>query len=148
MKEIFCLFLMLTISKTFASEITLVCRGTNNFYSSAIGSKTYPESIEVRFDDVLNKVLYVDPSKVYGCYGEEIEYERSCDCSVNDTNIRCISKSKTKSGSFQSNQTVNVNRFSGILDFSEITSGNDKDGKYFMTQSGKLQCESFTKKKF
>ena len=148
MNKVFCLLLMLTIGKTFASEITLVCKGTSNFYSSAIGSKTYPESIEVRFDDALNKIIYVSPSKVNGCYGEEIEYERSCDCSVSDTNIRCISKSKTKSGSYQSNQTVNVNRFTGILDFSEMTSSNDKDGKYFIAHSGKLQCESFTKKKF
>jgi hypothetical protein len=141
----------LCFGESYAAEITLVCKGTRNFYSSYIGSREFPDSIEVRFDDAINKVTYVDPPRVFGCYGTETEYERSCDCSVSNTDIICISKSKIKDGSFQSDQTIDVNRLTGVLSFSEITSGrssDEKSGKYFLRQSGKLQCESFTKKKF
>ena len=137
------------IGSSFAAEITLVCKGTTNYYSSSAGSKEYSDSIEVRFDDALKKITYLDPSRVFGCYGQtELDSVHSCDCSLSETNIKCISTTKTKSGSFKSDQTVNVNRFSGILDFTEISTGDLKDGKYLMTKSGKLMCDSFTKKKF
>jgi hypothetical protein len=150
MKKILILFFIFYVGAIGATEITLICKGINNFYSGQAGAKKLNESIEVRFDDVAKKVTYVSPTKLWGCYDNEPDYTKSCNCSVTDTEIICKSRSRKNDGKFHSEQGLGVNRFSGILKFYEWTGGasSSGDGDYFMTQTGDLQCESFNKKKF
>lgn len=132
-----------------SAEINLNCSGVESFYSSSRGmNEKLDATIEVKFDDSTNKLLYASPSRLFGCYGDESDYKRTCNCNITESMIICTSESSSNSKDFNSKQTVNVNRFTGILKFSEVTSGGRLGDRYYMYRSGDLKCEYFSKKKF
>lgn len=131
-----------------SAEINLNCSGIESFYSSTRGLNEQLNSvIEVRFDDVANKLIYISATRLFGCYPNGVGYKNFCNCSITESIISCNSESSDNLN-FNSRQSVSVNRFTGILKFSEATSGGASGDRYSMFRSGDLKCESFTKKKF
>ena len=147
MKKILMACLILAVSICNSAEINLRCTGSESFYSSSRGMNEKLEAtIEVKFDDLTNKVLYVDPTRLFGCYENSPGYKNSCDCQVNNSLIACSAES-TKD-TFNSKQTVSINRYTGRLNFSDVTIDKKAGDSYSMFKSGDLQCEHFSKKKF
>lgn len=131
-----------------AAEVNLNCSGVESFYSSRRGLDEKPNAvIEVKFDDAANKLIYITPTRLFGCYPAGEGYKNTCNCNITESMISCQSKTSNDSN-FNSSQTVSVNRYTGILKFSEITSGGNGGDRYQTFTSGDLKCEYFSKKKF
>ena len=133
-----------------AAEINLNCSGVESFYSSKRGlNEKLDAVIEVKFDDVANKLIYINATRLFGCYPNrnEVGSKNTCNCSLTESMISCNSETSNTSD-FNSRQSVSVNRFTGILKFSEATSGGASGDRYSLFRSGDLKCESFSKKKF
>ena len=139
--------LILAVSICNSAEINLRCTGTESFYSKSRGSiEKLEATIEVMFDDLTNKVIYISKTRLFGCYENSPESKNSCNCKVDNSLVIC--SGETTKDTFKSEQYLSVNRYSGILSFSEITINTRKSDGYSMFRSGDLQCESFSKKKF
>ena len=147
MKKILMACLILAVSICNSAEINLRCTGTESFYSKSRGSiEKLEATIEVMFDDLTNKVIYISKTRLFGCYENSPESKNSCNCQINNSVIACDAESNKDT--FNSLQTLSVNRYSGILSFSEVTIDRRKSDGYSIYRSGDLQCESFSKKKF
>lgn len=140
-------FLNALITLCNASEINLSCTGIENFYSSLRGMDEKSNvSIEVKFDDETDKLLFVSPDHLFGCYEKNPEFKNKCNCKVTKSVIIC--EAEIEKPNFSSVQTISVNRYSGVLKFTEITNGVSGSDKYMMTKSGDLKCDSYSKRKF
>ena len=151
MKKIKFFIFFLFISQLLqAKEINLYCKGLLGFYSSYRGlEEKLDAKIEVKFDDATNKILYVDPTRLFGCYPgkNEKDYKRTCDCNINESLILCKAVSSNDKG-YRTEQSVNINRFTGILSYNEITIGLGDSGKHYIFSSGDLSCNKYDEKKF
>ncbi len=128
-----------------SKEVNLLCNGKENFYSTNAGGRLLDSSIEVKFNDESNIVTFVSPSRLFGCYGDASKNATTCDCNVSESTLSC--KSEITKDKFNSKQSILVNRLTGKLNYSELTS-DESIRPYSMTRTGELICESFTKKKF
>jgi len=148
-KKIVLIFVTTVTAISYSAEINLYCSGIASFYSSSRGmNEKIDKTIEVAFDDIDNKIISVSASSLFGCSYETEGYSHTCYCKITDALINCTAESKVISGGFNSNQTVRVNRYTGILTFSEITQGVTGKANWSTFISGDLKCESFSKKKF
>jgi len=114
--------------------------------SNEVNSKTY----EVTFDDVKKTVPYMTVGLMEGCFKSEYQKSTKCECSVSDKEVKCDGSTEGSKGGFTTQQTFNLNRFTGRLTTSRMFNGKETEttkGLLIWT-IGEFDCEILTKRKF
>ena len=127
-----------------------MCKGESETYSSILNRTSKGEDkFEMSFDDSTNRVLSLSVRHAFACHPSQRGPKGTCDCKVTDNSVVCtMTNDSDKDPTFKQDQTIQVNRFTGMVKLFSAASWMDAGKNVYLQQSANMKCEAFTEKRF